>query len=525
MQAGRVLAAAVLPGDGPLRPALEAAGAHVDVHNLGVIRRRYFTPAGLVNRAAPAGRCPVGFLSRTIREQRIDVVHSNTTAVFAGALAARRCGVPHVRHVHEITARPRWYAALVSRLLGALVQPRRHGVGCDAAPPRRAEPGAGGQDGRRSTTASTRRARSAGCAAACASAHGWPADAVVVGMIGRINWWKGQGALLDSATALLAERDDLRFLLVGGVFAGEEGLREGLLRARSTRSARAPATSRSRISARTSPACSPTSTSSCCRRSSPIRFRPSSLEAMAAAKPVVAFDHGGVVEMVDGGRVGMLCPPVSVPALASAIGLLADSADERQAHRAAGERARRRAGLAPRLPRRVHPRLPRRDGAAKRDRARRPHWSQRAAAAALAGALAPRAAVACPGPGGAIVNGRGFHLGEVFKRPARDFADMAAAGADLVRFGIRLSGTPDGTAYEWPARGVDELLRTLSLAGERGMKVVPVLRPWPRATLAAVAPRVAAAQPGGAVARTGHAAQGQPGAGGAGPRQRGAPGR
>ena len=34
--------------------------------------------------------------------------------------------------------------------------------------------------------------------------------------------------------------------------------------------------------------------------------------------------------------------------------------------------------------------------------------------------------------------GRGFHLGEVFGRTALDFADMAAMGATLVRFGIAL---------------------------------------------------------------------------------------
>lgn len=99
-----------------------------------------------------------------------------------------------------------------------------------------------------------------------------------------------------------------------------------------------------------------------------------------------------------------------------------------------------------------------------------------AAGCGLAAALGP--AAACGG-GGGVRAGRGFHLGEVFDRPARDFADMAAAGADLVRFGIALREAPGGDAYEWPARGVEQLMRTLALAGEQRMKVVPVLRPLP----------------------------------------------
>jgi glycosyltransferase involved in cell wall biosynthesis len=33
------------------------------------------------------------------------------------------------------------------------------------------------------------------------------------------------------------------------------------------------------------------------------------VEAMAAGRPVIAYDHGGVSELVDDGRTGFLCPP------------------------------------------------------------------------------------------------------------------------------------------------------------------------------------------------------------------------
>jgi glycosyltransferase involved in cell wall biosynthesis len=54
------------------------------------------------------------------------------------------------------------------------------------------------------------------------------------------------------------------------------------------------------------------------------------LEAMAAGKPVVAFRHGGVCEMVEDGVSGLLCPPVDAQAMAQAIQRLAASPELRQ---------------------------------------------------------------------------------------------------------------------------------------------------------------------------------------------------
>ncbi len=43
------------------------------------------------------------------------------------------------------------------------------------------------------------------------------------------------------------------------------------------------------------------------------------VEAMAAGRPVIAYDHGGVSELVDDGRTGLLCPPGDSEAVARAL--------------------------------------------------------------------------------------------------------------------------------------------------------------------------------------------------------------
>jgi glycosyltransferase involved in cell wall biosynthesis len=71
------------------------------------------------------------------------------------------------------------------------------------------------------------------------------------------------------------------------------------------------------------------------------------LEAMARERPVVASSVGGIVELVEPGRTGVLVPPEDASALADALtGVLEDLASARAMGREAGLRARARDPLA-----------------------------------------------------------------------------------------------------------------------------------------------------------------------------------
>ncbi len=318
---------AVLPREGPLADALRRLGVPVSILDLGVLRRRYLTPAGLVNRAWSLPRA-VRRLDRIIRESGVDLVHTSTTAVLAGALAARRAGVPHVWHVLEITTRPAFFRRFITR---AVARWSSAAVATSGAVKEHLVMG----DARnRGKTVVVHHGIDPGAFAAASPDRvrrelGLAPGTVLAGMIGRVNWWKGQHALLDAAEVVLARRDDVRFLLVGGTFEGEEGLMPKL-RERAGKGALAGKTFVSGfrddapevhaaldvfVLPSTEPDPQPTVV----------------LEAMAAGKPVVAFAHGGATEMVEDGVTGILVPVGDTAALARAIEKLAGDADLRRA--------------------------------------------------------------------------------------------------------------------------------------------------------------------------------------------------
>jgi glycosyltransferase involved in cell wall biosynthesis len=254
----------------------------------------------------------------------VNVVHSNTTAVFSGVLAARLSGVPHVWHVHEITTRPTWFARLLAAAVGLLtdravfvskaslehmcrlsprVRPKarliHNGVDADRA-----------RDGRRGVLRAE---------------LGWTEGHPVVGMIGRINWWKGQGAFVDAAALLAKRLPQARFVLVGGTFEADLGpLDELLARIRTAGLQDSVVVQDFRadignVLADIDVFALPST--------EPDPFPTVVLEAMAAARPVVGFAHGGVLEMVEPGVTGLLVAPCDVAALAAAIGQIIDQPD------------------------------------------------------------------------------------------------------------------------------------------------------------------------------------------------------
>jgi glycosyltransferase involved in cell wall biosynthesis len=308
----------VLPSGGPLADDLAEAGIEVLVRpGLAVLRRELLRPAGLV-KLAGATASDARWLRALIRAQGIELVHSNTSVILAGASGARLAGVPHVWHVREIYSRfGRAWPAYQQLLRSAARLP------CVS----------------RATAAQFDGARNAvviydGLAvdpfraprADARAALGLPGNAPILAVLGRVSDWKGQDVLVRAlAEAPLAERGAIG-VIAGDAWPGAEhrlraitGLAQQLgvadrLRVLGFRDDLENVLGAADIVVVPSTAPDP--------------LPNSALEAAAAACAVIAADHGGLPEIITDRQTGRLVPPGDPGALArTARELLEDPAE------------------------------------------------------------------------------------------------------------------------------------------------------------------------------------------------------
>ena len=323
-----------LPRRGVLADELEAAGAIVEIGELGIGARADLAPHKLPGLALRMPRA-IAFVRRLARQYQPAVIHTNTMIVMGGALGAWTSGVPHLWHVHEILERPRWLAKAYARLFCWLSDEvvsnseatrssfdqhcaelaTKHRVILNGVDARRLE--------RTSARPETFRAE-----------LGIPADAPLVVLAGRINSWKGQPLLIAAAARLHAEHPDVRFVCVGDAPPGQDHFTAGFDAAVSGAGLegvvlRAPFRSDVASMYAAADVCVVPSTR-------PEPFGLVAAEAMALGRAVVAADHGGVAEIVVHGETGLLFEPGDADALAVSLSQLIGDRDQREQFGAAG---------------------------------------------------------------------------------------------------------------------------------------------------------------------------------------------
>jgi len=214
----------------------------VEVHivNLGIIRRQYFNLAGIVNRFLK-WRSAFSTLNTLIRSHQIDTIFSNTAAVLIGGFVARRNGLKHIWHIHEIIEKPvflhcflAWrFKATADHLIvvsKAVEQHWKHALPANKITQI--------YNGIEPIIPSTIPDFKITC--------NIPANALVIGMAARIHYWKGQSYFVEIARAMLLKQlkdanlssvdtnnsnepnPPLYFLIAGDPFPGYEYLLDAL---------------------------------------------------------------------------------------------------------------------------------------------------------------------------------------------------------------------------------------------------------------------------------------------------------
>ncbi len=319
----------VLSEKGLLSEALAELGIEVIYIRLGILRRKYKSINGIFNRLFRL-RKAYHNIKGLVKERKIQLIYSNTTAVLVGGFVAKKMGIQHIWHVHEIIEKPFWLYQCMGRLVNhysdkvivvsssvkeswlRFISPKKlHLIfnGIDYTPYLK-----------QSDKLRTELAISP--------------ETMVIGMIGRVHYWKGQDYFLQIAAKLSHQFSKLRFVMIGDAFPGYEYIYSELAVFKKAEKLEKIV---SDLGYRTDIAELIQGFDILVLPSQlPDPFPTVILEAMAAGKPVAATSQGGALEMVDENITGLLIPLNDPQQASLIIGELIEDSKKREEMGTAG---------------------------------------------------------------------------------------------------------------------------------------------------------------------------------------------
>lgn len=300
----------VLPFAGPLVAKLKGVASRVLIKDLLVIRRGDLKSGRLLK---PWRAARLVWAARRLIAAS-DVAYINTAVVLDFIIASRLVKRPCILHVHELPS------GATGRLLRLLIRIFKGTIICNSLATQRAYALKGGPEAvilngvrevdRRPLVLD---------------------NGLRILVLGRFNAGKGQEVLLHALPHLPdAQRARVRVRLVGGVFQGQEHFREAVVQVAAACDladkvefydfAENPAVHYQWANLVVVPSLLPES------------FGLVAVEAMAHGRPVVAANHGGLVEIVEEGRSGFLFPPGDSCDLAQKLSCYLNQPELLQAH-------------------------------------------------------------------------------------------------------------------------------------------------------------------------------------------------
>lgn len=315
----------VLPSEGILAEEMRKVNIEVHIIDYPILRRKYFNPRGIIQYVSQY-KIKSAEIFKLVQEQKIDIIHINTAAVLEGIYLKRKLKAKLLWHIHEIILRPKAINYFLSFLIGKYADEimvvskavKKHLVDTKLVKEKKVTVLYNGVE------LNTLKELDYDY---LFKEFKLDENTIRIGMVGRINAWKGQSDFLTAVSPVLADNMAARAFIVGGVFEGEEWRKDKLI------SEINESSQKDQIYL-----CDFRTDTQQIFQFFDIFVLPSTnpdplptvvLEAMAAGKPVVGYAHGGITEMVVDGENGTLVVPKSTQALTYAIKELVDNSKKR----------------------------------------------------------------------------------------------------------------------------------------------------------------------------------------------------
>lgn len=281
----------VLPEEGPLVDLISNIdNTKVVINRIATLRRKNLSIKGMLEYIKDFCKSTRDMKS-LIKENEVDVVYTNTSVVFPGAFAAKIMGKKNVWHVREIIS-SKFERTVIKCIINTLA---------DVIIANSKATGA-------SISHNYKKVKVVYNAIELDDTIKNKVDGkssvVTIGMAGRINRWKGQKLFVDMAKLVFEKNRNVRFLIAGDVYKGEDAILEDLKKYISNNNMDKHIKLLGRVEDMTSfydsldifvlPSIQPEP------------FGLVVLEAMDREVPVIATNHGGPVEIIENNKDGFL---------------------------------------------------------------------------------------------------------------------------------------------------------------------------------------------------------------------------
>lgn len=317
----------ILPNEGPLKKALELENIEVYIAPVIKLHRKMFTPKNMVSLLKQIKQA-FRIVNKINENYNFEIVYSNTLAVLLGYLFAKKNRIKHVWHVHEIIESPK----IVAKIFRFLLHTKSNFFTIYNS---NATADFWKSSSRKNidyevVTNGLEVPSSPLLVNEIVSIRKEIFDVnneIVIGLVGRINKWKGQFILLEAFSKLIKKYPDLRLIFVGSTTENQSYILKEL-------TAKIDAfqivnqvkivpfqPDINKIWSAIDIAIVPSV--------EPEPFGLVAVEAMLAKKPVIASNHGGLTEIVIHEHTGFLVQPNNVTDLVNAIETLVNDEAKR----------------------------------------------------------------------------------------------------------------------------------------------------------------------------------------------------
>ncbi len=323
---GKFGVSVVLPCNGPLVDKLKESNIEVSIIEYPILRRKYFTPIGIIKYIKDYFKYS-NKIKKIAIEKNIDIIHTNTAAVLQGIYIKRKLKIPQVWHIHEIIVNPKFVHKFLSYLIAknadeviAVSEAVKSHLSNTGYFKNQIRVIYNGVDNNVFNPNNNREYLK--------KEFNIKKDSIIVGMIGRVNAWKGQHDFLEAMDLVLENDENTYAMIVGGVFEGEEWRVKDLKeKINNMKNKERVIFSNYR---------NDTKNIHCLYdifvlpSINPDPLPTVVLEAMASGKPIVGYKHGGICEMVKNNYNGILANIRDINDLAQKITILIEDKELRK---------------------------------------------------------------------------------------------------------------------------------------------------------------------------------------------------